>query len=337
MCRSATPEFGRLWQNAKRIHSSWLVRFMTVHESSFEKVRAFRNAYLNGSESVLEVGSKSGSLTLRQLFPPPFAFVGLDIEPGNNVDFVPADPYQWIELAAESFEVVVSNQTFEHIPYCWITMAEIARVTAQGGMVAIIAPSEGNPHRYPVDCWRFYPDSWAALCSYVGLDLIEKYRERPSWRKTIPGTYWRYAMMIARKPYLDDDASQRDYYRRIETIVSTRTRMPSRADGPRGIRAAVQLYEQTHEMPIKRVIWRPHNLGQLVTLRLRHLQQNRWVYALRRRIWTLDGRRAMARGEEAMPLRRRHIQRIPMFPTLLCLAVTTHPNNRRTGTGSGGE
>jgi SAM-dependent methyltransferase len=291
--------------DAERIESSPLVRFTTVHESSFEKVRAFRNAYLNGSESVLEVGSKSGNLTLRQLFPPPFAYVGLDIEPGNNVDFVPADPYQWSELAAESFDVVVSNQTFEHIPYCWITMAEIARVTTQGGMVAIIAPSEGNPHRYPLDCWRFYPDSWPALCSYVGLDLIERYRERPSWRKTIPGTYWRDAMMIARKPYFDDDASRRNYYRRIEAIVSTRTGMPSRPSSPQGIRPAVQLYERTHEMAIKKVIWRPRHLGQLVTLGLSHFQQNRWVYALRRRIWALDGRRALARGEDAMPLRLR--------------------------------
>ncbi len=41
------------------------------------------------------------------------------------------------------------------------------------GLVAVIAPSGGYVHQYPLDCWRFYPDSWGALCAYVGLTLEE--------------------------------------------------------------------------------------------------------------------------------------------------------------------
>lgn len=41
-------------------------------------------------------------------------------------------------------------------------------------------PSNGDFHRYPVDCWRFYPDSGRALVAWAkrsGLDvsLLESY------------------------------------------------------------------------------------------------------------------------------------------------------------------
>ncbi|MDO9191143.1 MAG: methyltransferase type 11, partial [Sulfurimicrobium sp.] len=35
------------------------------------------------------------------------------------------------------------------------------------------APSRGPEHRYPVDCWRYYPDGYAALAKYGGLELLE--------------------------------------------------------------------------------------------------------------------------------------------------------------------
>jgi SAM-dependent methyltransferase len=275
-----------------------------VHESSFEKFRAFRNAYLDGSERVLEVGSRTGSptLTLRELFLPPFQYVGLDIEPGKNVDIVVADPYQWSELATESFDVVISNQTFEHIAYPWITMAEMARVATPGGLVAVQTPSEGHLHRYPLDCWRFYPDAWRALCTYVGLDLVERYRERWSWRKTIPGPYWRDSQMIARKPKLDD--SSRDaFYLRLDSIVSTRTGFPKKVSGPRGVRPSEELYERAHELPLTRVIWRPHNIAQLATFWVRRFERTRWVKAALFRIRAHDGRQALRRGDHEMPFR----------------------------------
>ena len=126
-----------------------------VHEASFEKMRAFRNVYLKPIAEhpvrVLDVGSGTipGTPSYRDLYAgPDFEYVGLDIEEGPNVDRVPADPFSWGELATESFDVVISGQTFEHNPFFWITAAEIARVLAQDGLVAIIAPSAGHVHRF---------------------------------------------------------------------------------------------------------------------------------------------------------------------------------------------
>jgi SAM-dependent methyltransferase len=40
----------------------------------------------------------------------------------------------------ESFDLVVSNATFEHDKYFWLSLAEIRRVTRSGGMVIIGVP-----------------------------------------------------------------------------------------------------------------------------------------------------------------------------------------------------
>jgi SAM-dependent methyltransferase len=274
-----------------------------MHEASFEKMRAIRAVYAMPASAplrVLDVGSGciEGSLSYRRLFPPPaYEYVGLDMNAGHNVDFVPDDIFRWESATTESFDLVISGQMLEHNPFFWITMAEIARVAKQGGIVAIIAPSTGFPHRFPIDCWRFYPDSWLALCSYVGLELVEKYRERSSWRMSIPGTYWRDAMMVARKPVFDNDFSRRTFYERLDTIVSTRTQL---SDAPNGRGPAAALYERAHKMNVARVAWRPSHLWHLASQEAGKLRERPRVRAVRRRIWEIDGRRALERGERTM-------------------------------------
>ncbi len=54
---------------------------------------------------------------------------------------VPADIYQWAEVATESVDVVLSNQTFEHVPLFWITTAEVAPGAPD--------PVEAGLHRRP--------------------------------------------------------------------------------------------------------------------------------------------------------------------------------------------
>lgn len=35
----------------------------------------------------------------------------------------------------------------------------MARILEPGGTMLVVAPSAGIVHRYPFDCWRYYPDS----------------------------------------------------------------------------------------------------------------------------------------------------------------------------------
>lgn len=181
-----------------------------MHTSSYYKMQSFFRTYAprlpagpEGKVRVLEIGSQSyeGQMSYRALLDPGrFAYTGLDLSHGHNVDIVPETPYVWNALADESCDVCISGQTFEHNPFFWVTASEMARVLAPGGFVCLIAPGAGYVHRYPMDCWRFYPDAWSALCVLVGLELIESYWEPDSVAPFVDGGEWRDTMLIARKP-----------------------------------------------------------------------------------------------------------------------------------------
>lgn len=143
-------------------------------------MRAFRDSYLTEMRTrplrILDVGSASvnGVGSYRDLLATShWQYVGLDVKTGLNVDVVADDPYRWKELPDASFDVVVSGQAFEHIEWPWLTMQEIARVLKPNGLAAITAPSSGRVHRYPTDCWRYYPDGLPALAKYTHLSVVE--------------------------------------------------------------------------------------------------------------------------------------------------------------------
>lgn len=155
-----------------------------MHETSFAKMGAFASRYLaDSSESplrIVDIGARSvlGHQTYRNLFNRPnWQFCGLDIEAGHNVDLVVSDPYHWAEVNSGSFDVAISGQALEHVEYPWKTFQEIFRILRPGGLFCLIVPSSGEEHRYPVDCWRFYPDSMRALASDSGFRPVEVFTD----------------------------------------------------------------------------------------------------------------------------------------------------------------
>ncbi len=60
------------------------------------------------------------------------------------------------------------------------------RVLRPDGLIFLIAPSAGPIHRYPVDCYRFYPDAFSALAKHAGGVLVESWLdERGPWRDLV--------------------------------------------------------------------------------------------------------------------------------------------------------
>lgn len=164
----------------------------------------FRDKYLASRNSetlqVLDLGSQDVNGSYRHLFSEPFwNYVGLDMAAGNNVDIVLRTPYAWKEVPSNSADVVISGQAFEHIQYMWITMLEIARVLKPGGICCILAPSSGPEHRYPVDCWRIYPDGMVSLANFAQMEIIEAVTQ---WQdQGYPDSdCWHDSMLICRKP-----------------------------------------------------------------------------------------------------------------------------------------
>src|SRR5258706_2277193 len=130
--------------------------------------------YAGETVRVLDIGSAGVNGTYQELFRFEGAqYVGLDIQPGPNVDVVPADPYDWAELEDESFDVIISGQALEHIEFPWVILEQIAAKLKPQGLACLIAPSRGPEHRYPIDCYRYYADGLRALAKWSGLKVLE--------------------------------------------------------------------------------------------------------------------------------------------------------------------
>lgn len=200
-----------------------------MHHSSRLKFESFVETYMKhdgdlSSTSILDVGArqvKEGAYSYRQALDGlGMKYIGLDLEQGFNVNIVPANPYVWDEIEDESFDYVISGQAFEHNPFMWITTAEIARVLKPGGIAFIIAPSAGGVHRFPYDCWRYFPDSWAALAAVSQLDLIESIREPVTLSETVPGGRWMDSVAIFKKRPFASPSAKEDFYANLAVVVA---------------------------------------------------------------------------------------------------------------------
>ncbi|MHB8910069.1 MAG: glycosyltransferase [Syntrophales bacterium] len=155
-----------------------------MHQSSFHIIKGFRKLvaknFPQDGIAILDVGSYGVNGTYREIFSDTgkYLYTGLDVNPGPNVDYVPADPYRWPELQDESFDAIISGQAFEHIEYPWLIIEEMNRVLKKNGLICIVAPSRGPEHKYPLDCWRYYPDGFRALAKWAHLDVLDA---KTSW------------------------------------------------------------------------------------------------------------------------------------------------------------
>lgn len=152
-----------------------------MHESSYRSMEIFRDEFLSKDPGkVLEVGSRDINGSYRPIFEGA-DYTGLDAVGGPCVDYVPADPYDWKELASDSFDVVISGQTLEHIEFPDRTMAEIKRVLKPSGRVCIIVPSDGRKHEQP-DYRRYKHKDLHDLVVQSGFEIIKMWHgEAAPW------------------------------------------------------------------------------------------------------------------------------------------------------------
>lgn len=164
-----------------------------MHPSSLENMRKCYRRFIRGSAleaaervTVLDVGGADVNGSYRDVFDgPQFTYLGADLAPAEGVAIVLDDPYR-IPLDDASIDIVVSGQMFEHCEFFWLAFAEMVRVVKPSGFVFLIAPSAGPIHRYPVDCYRFYPDAFRALAKYANCEAVDIWHdERGPWNDLV--------------------------------------------------------------------------------------------------------------------------------------------------------
>lgn len=140
----------------------------------------------SGTVTVLDVGGANVNGSYADLFNGPnLRYLGTDLQPGEGVDLVLEDPYRF-PLPDASVDFVISGQMLEHCEFFWLAFAEMVRVLKPDGYLFLIAPSAGPIHRYPVDCYRFYPDAYRALAKHAGCHLVDlRHDERGPWNDLV--------------------------------------------------------------------------------------------------------------------------------------------------------
>ncbi|MDM0090033.1 MULTISPECIES: glycosyltransferase [unclassified Variovorax] len=135
-----------------------------MHTSALDFGKLFFETYcseLQGA-TVHDIGAQNVNGSLSDVLPPHLAYVGVDFVEGRGVDIVLEDPYR-LPFADDSLDVIVCSSCFEHSQFFWLAFLEMLRVLKPEGLLYLNVPSNGSFHRYPVDCWRFYPDAGMAL------------------------------------------------------------------------------------------------------------------------------------------------------------------------------
>ena len=139
-----------------------------MHPSAFEFGMAFSDTYCKNRSGIVivDVGSQDVNGSLRDVFPDGTDYIGVDFCEGKGVDVVLDDPYK-LPFEDGTIDVVVCSSVFEHSQFFWVLFLEIIRILKPEGLFYLNVPSNGYVHRYPVDCWRFYPDSGLALVEWA--------------------------------------------------------------------------------------------------------------------------------------------------------------------------
>jgi SAM-dependent methyltransferase len=145
-----------------------------MHDTAYAIARLFYERYAPPSSPVVvEVGSYNVNGALRDFRRSDMLYIGLDLEVGPGVDVKIGDTPH-LPLCDACADLVVASSVFEHDRFFWMTFLEMVRLLKPNGFLYINAPSNGIFHRYPYDCWRFYPDSGHALEAWArknGYDL----------------------------------------------------------------------------------------------------------------------------------------------------------------------
>ena len=138
-----------------------------MHPTAMDNGRRFFECYLDkgAAATVVDLGSMDVNGSLRSVAPSACRYVGVDFAAGPGVDLVLDDPYR-LPFATGSIDTVVSSSCFEHVEFFWLVFEDVLRVLKPAGLFYLNAPANGDYHRYPVDCWRFYPDAGLALANW---------------------------------------------------------------------------------------------------------------------------------------------------------------------------
>jgi len=153
-----------------------------MHPSSMTNMQKAIDRIALGDELVvLDVGGRA--LTVDKDRSYQSLFVNLaktyyiaDIVDGPGVTHVMPGNYE-LPFEDDTFDVIVSGQTLEHVKNPFRLVQEMKRVLKYNGYMILIAPSSGPKHDV-IDCWRFMDHAFKAIAQECELKVIADWIDR---------------------------------------------------------------------------------------------------------------------------------------------------------------
>jgi len=159
---------------------------------------------------ILEVGSYNvnGSLRDGVMVHNPAEYVGVDIEAGPGVDIVCSSDSVLARFGKESFDVVISTCTLEHVVNVKPSISDMKNVCKVGGIILLIVPSVWPEHNHPIDYWRFSKEDISEIFSDFETLILE---EKPTFHGPKVGDLV-YAKMRKPEGFTEKDISKYKIY-----------------------------------------------------------------------------------------------------------------------------
>jgi hypothetical protein len=146
---------------------------MNTIEIFIESMKAFKDPI------VVELGTKQsvdGRSTMHRDYVPHAArFLGVDIAPGKDVDFV-HDVEEPLPINPHG---IISCSTFEHINHPWLAARALTESLVKGGFIFVQTHHTFPIHAYPYDMWRFTIESLQLIFYEAGLHVIQTQYDYP--------------------------------------------------------------------------------------------------------------------------------------------------------------
>ncbi len=143
------------------------------------------NKELVEGKKVLEVGSLNVNGSLREYVQSlhPISYLGVDVVPGEGVDYICPAELMVEAFGERKFDLVICTEMLEHVQDWRLAIKNLKLVCVVGGTILLTTRSKGFPkHDFPYDYWRFEPADMKEIFSDCTSVVVE-----PDF--TMPGVF----------------------------------------------------------------------------------------------------------------------------------------------------
>ena len=140
-----------------------------MHENSMKLMEDFISKYHLQDSIVIDMGSQDINGSYKELFSPD-KYIGADIVQGINVDVIVGSSV-WHLI--KNVDLIISGQTLEHVEDIEDFMASISEKLNSGGLICLIAPTEGPAHNYPIWAGNYSKERMEKVVKRAGFEIID--------------------------------------------------------------------------------------------------------------------------------------------------------------------